>query len=273
MPEDHVHHAPLIDQQTPPRPRAVRPRHAASLIVYRGDGDDLSMLMGMRGAKHRFMPNRLVFPGGAVDRADLDAPSATPLSPHTEHLLRKSANASAWRTAWASRPRANCTRRPASLSATPPQLHGCTCWRAPSRRHPARSASTRASSWWMRAMSPARWVATANWRACATTRCRRRWRSIWPCRRGACWSGCGVWLATGETERDSADPYAGDAPRPRLADGVIQRSRRDQAARHISPSRCTLPSVSSFKRCASTLRSAARRRRGCTCEYSVSIST
>ena len=29
------------------------------------------MLMGMRGAKHRFMPNRLVFPGGAVDRADL----------------------------------------------------------------------------------------------------------------------------------------------------------------------------------------------------------
>ncbi len=93
MPEDHVRHAPLIDQQTPPRPRAVRPRHAASLIVYRGAGDDVSMLMGMRGAKHRFMPNRLVFPGGAVDRADLDTPSATKLSPQTEHLLRKSANA------------------------------------------------------------------------------------------------------------------------------------------------------------------------------------
>ncbi len=93
MPEDHVRHAPLLDQQTPPRPRAVRPRHAASLIVYRGDADDVSMLMGMRGAKHRFMPNRLVFPGGAVDRADLDAPSASPLSPHTEHLLRKNANA------------------------------------------------------------------------------------------------------------------------------------------------------------------------------------
>ncbi|MGC1412005.1 MAG: NUDIX hydrolase [Acetobacteraceae bacterium] len=93
MPEDHVHHAPLIDNQTPPRPRAVRPRHAASLIVCRGGGEDVSMLMGMRGAKHRFMPNRLVFPGGAVDRPDLDAPSATPLSPQTEHLLRKSANA------------------------------------------------------------------------------------------------------------------------------------------------------------------------------------
>jgi 8-oxo-dGTP pyrophosphatase MutT (NUDIX family) len=93
LPEDHAHRAPLIDQQTPPRWGAVRPRHAASLIVYRGDGDDVSMLMGMRGAKHRFMPNRLVFPGGAVDRADLDAPSATPLSPQTEHLLRKNANA------------------------------------------------------------------------------------------------------------------------------------------------------------------------------------
>ncbi len=93
MPEDHVRHAPLIDQQSPPRPRAVRPRHAASLLVYRGTGDDVSVLMGMRGAKHRFMPNRLVFPGGAVDRADLDAPYATPLSAQTEHLLRKSANA------------------------------------------------------------------------------------------------------------------------------------------------------------------------------------
>jgi 8-oxo-dGTP pyrophosphatase MutT (NUDIX family) len=93
LPEDHVRHAPLIDQHSPPRPRAVRPRHAASLIVYREEGDAVSMLMGMRGAKHRFMPNRLVFPGGAVDRADLDTPSATKLSAQTEHLLRKSANA------------------------------------------------------------------------------------------------------------------------------------------------------------------------------------
>jgi 8-oxo-dGTP pyrophosphatase MutT (NUDIX family) len=93
LPEDHARHAPLIDQQTPPRPRAVRPRHAASLIVYREHGAVVSMLMGMRGAKHRFMPNRLVFPGGAVDRVDLDAPSATALSQQTEHLLRKSANA------------------------------------------------------------------------------------------------------------------------------------------------------------------------------------
>jgi len=48
--------------------------------------------MGMRGARHRFMPNRLVFPGGAVDRADLSAPAATGLAPHTRALLEKRAN-------------------------------------------------------------------------------------------------------------------------------------------------------------------------------------
>jgi 8-oxo-dGTP pyrophosphatase MutT (NUDIX family) len=92
LPEDHAHRAELIDQHEPPRPKTVRPRHAASIVVLRTEGGQPSMLMGMRGAKHRFMPNRLVFPGGAVERADLTAPAATALSPHTERLLRKAAN-------------------------------------------------------------------------------------------------------------------------------------------------------------------------------------
>jgi 8-oxo-dGTP pyrophosphatase MutT (NUDIX family) len=92
LPEDHAHHADLIDQSEPPRPGVVQPRHAASLVVLRRDGGEPTVLMGMRGAKHRFMPNRLVFPGGAVDRADLGAPSATPLPRHTERLLRKAAS-------------------------------------------------------------------------------------------------------------------------------------------------------------------------------------
>lgn len=92
MPEDHAHHTELLDQSEAPRPGVVQPRHAASLVVLRQDGGASSVLMGMRGAKHRFMPNRLVFPGGAVDRADLDAACATPLAPHTERLLRKAAN-------------------------------------------------------------------------------------------------------------------------------------------------------------------------------------
>jgi 8-oxo-dGTP pyrophosphatase MutT (NUDIX family) len=92
LPEDHIHRASLIDQSEAPRPKTVRARHAASIIVLRPGGDDPEMLMGMRGAKHRFMPNRLVFPGGAVDRADLSAASATPPPPHTQRHLRKVAN-------------------------------------------------------------------------------------------------------------------------------------------------------------------------------------
>ncbi len=75
------------------RPRTVRARHAASLVVLRSRAaGDHELLMGMRGSRHRFMPNRLVFPGGAVDRADLSAPAASPLAPHTRRLLERKAN-------------------------------------------------------------------------------------------------------------------------------------------------------------------------------------
>ncbi len=76
---------------TPPR-RTVRARHAASLVVLRQGAAEPEMLMGMRGARHRFMPNRLVFPGGAVDAADLRRACATPLLPHTRARLEKAAN-------------------------------------------------------------------------------------------------------------------------------------------------------------------------------------
>ena len=72
----------------------VRAKHAASLIVLRMVDGEPHMLMGMRGAKHRFMPNRLVFPGGRVDRADLTAPIAAGLSEATERALRKKASES-----------------------------------------------------------------------------------------------------------------------------------------------------------------------------------
>src|SRR4051794_25729787 len=50
------------------------------------------MLMGTRGARHRFMPNHLVFPGGAVERGDFDAPFKSPLPPHTRRHLEGGAN-------------------------------------------------------------------------------------------------------------------------------------------------------------------------------------
>jgi 8-oxo-dGTP pyrophosphatase MutT (NUDIX family) len=84
----------LPDDTGPPaRAPGIRARHAASLIVWRIENGETHMLMGMRGAKHRFMPNRLVFPGGRVDPADMTAPCATEISPRTEAMLRKNANA------------------------------------------------------------------------------------------------------------------------------------------------------------------------------------
>jgi 8-oxo-dGTP pyrophosphatase MutT (NUDIX family) len=83
--------APIAAPLAAPAP-TVRAKHAASLIVLRIENDEPHMLMGMRGARHRFMPNRLVFPGGRVDPADLRAPIATPMPPATETALRKNAN-------------------------------------------------------------------------------------------------------------------------------------------------------------------------------------
>jgi 8-oxo-dGTP pyrophosphatase MutT (NUDIX family) len=55
----------------------MRPRDAATLILTRGSGDRLEVLMGRRAAGHVFMAGKWVFPGGRVDRADGRAASAT----------------------------------------------------------------------------------------------------------------------------------------------------------------------------------------------------
>ncbi len=76
----------LLPTATAPRPAV--PRHAASLIVLRDGTSGPEMLMGMRTAGHRFMPNHLVFPGGAVDPGDGIAPAASELRPEVmRHLL------------------------------------------------------------------------------------------------------------------------------------------------------------------------------------------
>jgi 8-oxo-dGTP pyrophosphatase MutT (NUDIX family) len=54
-------------------------RDAATVIALRGRSTDPHVLMGQRGASAAFMPNKFVFPGGAVDRADADIPLARPL--------------------------------------------------------------------------------------------------------------------------------------------------------------------------------------------------
>lgn len=55
-------------------------RNAATVIVVRDRmTEDPRVLMGQRGAKAAFMPNKFVFPGGAVDLADATVPLATEL--------------------------------------------------------------------------------------------------------------------------------------------------------------------------------------------------
>ena len=54
-------------------------RNAATVIVLRNRHDDPAILMGQRGAKAAFMPNKFVFPGGAVDPADGTVALSTPL--------------------------------------------------------------------------------------------------------------------------------------------------------------------------------------------------
>ncbi|SHJ71790.1 8-oxo-dGTP pyrophosphatase MutT, NUDIX family [Shimia gijangensis] len=54
-------------------------RNAATVIVLRDRESDPQILMGQRGAKAAFMPNKFVFPGGAVDAADAEIFLARPL--------------------------------------------------------------------------------------------------------------------------------------------------------------------------------------------------
>lgn len=50
--------------------RAVRPKDAATLIIYRLRKGHVEVLMGERHSAHRFQPQRYVFPGGVVDAGD-----------------------------------------------------------------------------------------------------------------------------------------------------------------------------------------------------------
>ena len=71
--------APDAGPQKPPGTRAVKPRDAATLILLRRDAEAPRVLMGRRHRSHSFMPDKWVFPGGAVDRDDHRVPAASEL--------------------------------------------------------------------------------------------------------------------------------------------------------------------------------------------------
>jgi 8-oxo-dGTP pyrophosphatase MutT (NUDIX family) len=68
-------------------------RNAATVILLRDRFTAPRVLMGQRGAKAVFMPNKFVFPGGAVDRGDAEIPLAAPLPEPCAARLREDADA------------------------------------------------------------------------------------------------------------------------------------------------------------------------------------
>jgi len=71
--------------------RTVRPRDAASLIVWRDGPSGPEVLMGRRHKRHRFMPDVMVFPGGRVDPDDHRQKACSELAPATRAMLERRA--------------------------------------------------------------------------------------------------------------------------------------------------------------------------------------
>ena len=77
------------DETRNPKTRSLRPRLAASLILIRPTAGEREVLMGRRSAQHVFMPNKYVFPGGRVDRADATGPYSADLDSAAMTVMRR----------------------------------------------------------------------------------------------------------------------------------------------------------------------------------------
>jgi len=64
-----------------------RPRDAATLILLDRSGPTPKVLLGRRHARHTFMPDVFVFPGGRLDPTDRLLPATGTLDPHIEARL------------------------------------------------------------------------------------------------------------------------------------------------------------------------------------------
>jgi 8-oxo-dGTP pyrophosphatase MutT (NUDIX family) len=93
------------------------------LLVVRRDEGEPQVLMGRRGAGHRFMPNVLVFPGGAVDQGDFTAPVGTGLRAEVLTRLERSARDGLAHALGVAAARELAEEVGLSLGE-PPQLHG-----------------------------------------------------------------------------------------------------------------------------------------------------
>ncbi|MEO1549463.1 MAG: NUDIX hydrolase [Pseudomonadota bacterium] len=76
-----------------PTEDTVPVRPAATVVAVDRAAALPRVLMGQRGAKAVFMPNRFVFPGGRVDDGDSTAPLARPLQPQVAQALEAGGSA------------------------------------------------------------------------------------------------------------------------------------------------------------------------------------
>lgn len=72
--------------------KPLRPKDAATLILYQGKGDDVRVLLGQRHHGHIFMPNAYVFPGGRVDPLDSRVAPDTSLRADVAARLERAAS-------------------------------------------------------------------------------------------------------------------------------------------------------------------------------------
>jgi 8-oxo-dGTP pyrophosphatase MutT (NUDIX family) len=85
---------PIAGEGKPARKKLLIPRDAATLILVKRDGPVPAVLMGHRSARHVFMPNTFVFPGGRVDPEDRRIPVAAELRPEVAGRLKLNATPS-----------------------------------------------------------------------------------------------------------------------------------------------------------------------------------
>lgn len=71
--------------------KRLHPKDAATLLLYRGGGDDVRVLLGQRHHGHIFMPNAYVFPGGRVSPSDSRVPPGSPLRADVAARLERAA--------------------------------------------------------------------------------------------------------------------------------------------------------------------------------------
>lgn len=83
-------------------------KDAATIVLLRRDTDETRVLMGQRGSKAAFMPDKFVFPGGRVDHTDYNVPGVVGpddkqrmlLNTHTQQDVAEALTNAAIRELW-----------------------------------------------------------------------------------------------------------------------------------------------------------------------------